>query len=313
MKRDLFRRYVWLIDTVRHAKKIQFEDIAERWLNTPMNADHSQLALRTFHNHRHAIENLFGIRISCDRGDNNRYYIADWPKGNATKLKVWMLQKLSFSGLDEDTDPVKHRIILDLPPEEKYGLTTIIEAIQKNRVIRLVCAIPTPDNKTSLLIAPYCLRYWRGQWFILGKDIETDLLHAFNFDRVLDISFSDKYFEFPRDFSPEIFFRDFFGMDVNDKKLPEVVRLKIGGRTRDEVRTFPLHDSQKEIMTQQDYSIFELYLVPSEKFQTTILSHGTDTEVVYPESLRQKIGEQIRDMAERYARCLESTYNTPDR
>jgi len=313
MKRDLFRRYVWLIDTVRHAKKIQFEDIAQRWLNAPLNADHSQLALRTFHNHRHAIENLFGIRIICDRGDHNRYYIADWSKGNATKLKVWMLQKLTLSNLDKDTDPVKHRILIDLPPEERYGFISIIDAIQKNRVIKLVCAIPTSDNKTSLLVAPYCLRHWRGQWFFLGKDTETNLLHAFNFDRVLDISLTDTHFDFPHDFSPEIFFSDYFGMDINAKILPEVVRLKIGGRTRDEVRTLPLHNSQKEIMTQQEYSIFEFYLVPSEKFQTTILSHGTDTEVVYPESLRHKIGEKIRNMAERYARCLESTYNTYDR
>ncbi|MDE6533151.1 MAG: WYL domain-containing protein [Muribaculaceae bacterium] len=310
MKRDLFRRYVWLIDTVRHAKKLPFEDIAERWLKSPLNADHSQLALRTFHNHRHAIESLFGIRITCDRSDHNRYFIADWPEGNATKLKVWMLQKLSFSDLDEDSDPVRHRIILDLPPEERYGLSSIIEAIQKNTLIRLICAIPTSDGKTNLMIAPYCLRYWRGQWFILGKDTETDMLHAFNFDRVLDIQLTETHFDFPKDFSPEVFFRDFYGMDVNAMQIPEVVRLKISGRTRDEVRTLPLHNSQKEVMTNGEYSLFEFYLVPSETFQTTILSHGTDTEVVYPESLRESIGEKVRAMAERYTRHLESSVST---
>lgn len=305
MKRDLFRRYVWLIETIRHAKKIQFEEITERWMASPLNTDRSQLALRTFHNHRHAIESLFGIHISCDRSDKNRYFIAGFPSRNATKLKVWMLQKLSFSDLDNDIEPVKNRVILDDLPEEKYGIHTIIEAIQANKVIEIFCTIPTPDNKTSLLLAPYCLRFWRGEWYILGKDIQSGLLQAFSFDRLIEIKATDKTFTYPRDFKPEIFFRDFYGMDVHDKKIPEVVRLKISGRTRDEVRTLPLHDSQKEVMTNSDFSFFEYFLVPSEKFQTTILSHGTDTEVIQPESLRNEIADKVAALAKRYA-CVQN-------
>ena len=275
-------------------------------MESPLNPDHSQLALRTFHNHRHAIESLFGIRIICDRTDHNRYFIADWPEQNSTKLKMWMLQKLSFSDLDEDTAPVKHRVLLDLPPEEKYGLPNIIEAIQENLVIRIICSIPTSDNKTSLLIAPYCLRFWRSQWFILGKDVQTDLLHAFSLERVLSITVTSQTFEYPKDFKPEIFFRDFYGMDVNTNKMPEVVRLRIAGRTRDKARTLPLHDSQKEVMANNDFSVFEYFLVPSEEFQNTILSHGVDTEVLAPESLRSAVADKIKALSERYNKCIES-------
>lgn len=309
MKRDLFRRYVWLVETIRHAKKIQFEEITERWMESPLNADRSQLALRTFHNHRHAIESLFGIRIICDRADRNRYYIADLAEQNSTKLKVWMLQKLSFSNLDEDTAPLKNRIILDILPEERYGLMTIIEAIQSNNVITVNSAIPTVDNKTTVSLAPYCLRYWRGQWFVLGKDTETDVLHAFDLERLVDVSKTGEKFDYPFDFKPEIFFRDYFGMDVNAQKMPEVVRLKICGRTRDKVRTLPLHDSQKEVMTSDDCSVFEYFLVPSEEFENTILSHGTDTEVTYPASLRENIGKKIKDMALQYNRELQPSEN----
>lgn len=307
MKRDLFRRYVWLIDTVRHAKKIQFEEITERWMETPLNADRQQLALRTFHNHRHAIESLFGIRIVCDRADRNRYFIAEWPEPNATRLKMWMLQKLSFSDLDEDTAPVKHRILLDPTPEEKYGLPNIIEAIQNNKVVKIDCAIPTSDNKTSLLIAPYCIRFWRSQWFVFGKDIQTDMLHAFNLKRVIDITPTDTSFDYPRDFKPEIFFRDFYGMDVSTDRMPEVVRLKISGRTRDKARTLPLHESQKEVMTNNDYSVFEYFLVPSDEFQNTILSHGIDTEVLSPISLREAVAEKVTTLAQRYNNKVDRT------
>lgn len=280
-------------------------------MESPLNADRSQLALRTFHNHRHAIENLFGIQIVCDRADHNRYYIADCPSENVTRLKMWMLQKLSFSDLDDDTAPVKNRILLDLPPEEKYGLPNIIDAVQKNRVVKITSSIPTTDNKTSLLIAPYCLRFWKTQWFILGKDIETDMLHAFNLDRVAEISTTDLTFEYPRDFKPDVFFRDFYGMDVDCGKMPEMVRLRISGRTRDKARTLPLHESQKEVMTHNDFSVFEYFIVPSEEFVKTILSHGTDTEVIMPESLRQSVADKVKTLAERYCINEDRTVSVP--
>lgn len=300
MKRDLFRRYVWLIDTIRHAKKIQFEEITERWTESPINADHSQLALRTFHNHRHAIENLFGIRIICNRTDRNRYSIAEWPDANTTKLKMWMLHKLSFSDLDEEIARINDRILLDITPEEKYNLPEIIMAIQNNSVIKLDCAIPTSDNKTSLLFAPYCIRFWNSQWFVLGKDIQTGMLHAFNLERVIDITHTDSKFEYPADFKPDLFFRDYYGMDIKTDKTPETVRLKICGRTRDKVRTRPLHDSQKEVMTNNDFSVFEYFLVPSDGFQNTILSHGTDSEVLSPLSLRESVAGKLNILVMRY-------------
>ena len=36
MAKDLFNRYIWLVDTIYRAKKITFEEINERWLRTDM-------------------------------------------------------------------------------------------------------------------------------------------------------------------------------------------------------------------------------------------------------------------------------------
>ena len=81
MKRDLFRRYVWLVDVIRHAKSITYEEISELWKESPLNTDQSPLALRTFHNHRDAIAQLFGIRIHCNRSDHEYYIQQDGIQG----------------------------------------------------------------------------------------------------------------------------------------------------------------------------------------------------------------------------------------
>ena len=60
MVKDLFRRYVWLVDVVYRAGRLTFEEINERWRRTEMSGG-EDLPLKTFHNHRHAIADIFGI------------------------------------------------------------------------------------------------------------------------------------------------------------------------------------------------------------------------------------------------------------
>lgn len=64
MAKGLFDRYIWLIDTIYRAGKITFEEINKRWLRTEM-SNGEEIPLRTFHNHRKAIETMFDINIEC--------------------------------------------------------------------------------------------------------------------------------------------------------------------------------------------------------------------------------------------------------
>ena len=69
------KRYFWLVDTIYRHAPISFKEIAQRWEQSSL-YDKKKLAIRTFHNHREAIEELFHIRIVCDER-TNKYYIAD--------------------------------------------------------------------------------------------------------------------------------------------------------------------------------------------------------------------------------------------
>jgi predicted DNA-binding transcriptional regulator YafY len=300
MKRDLFRRYAWLVDTIRHAKKIPFEGITEQWLHSPLNDDHSELALRTFHNHRLAIENLFGIRITCDRSDRNQYYIADYPDNNAVRLKIWMLHQLSFPSPDDNPRAVARRILLDRHPENTHGLMELIDAMEARRTVAITYSIPT-DSKSTLNVEPYCLRFCHGSWYLLGKDTDTGVLHPFWLDRVLYVRRTDRAFTYPADFRPKEFLQKYFAMDITEKSEPVTIGVKIGGRTRDKVRTLPMHETQKEVMVHDGFSLFEFNLIPGEEFKAAILSQATDSEVVYPAWLRDEITSQVSRMAEKYA------------
>jgi hypothetical protein len=55
--------------------RISFEEINERWQRSSLNEEEEELPLRTFHNHREAIEEMFGVVIDCDKRGGYKYYI----------------------------------------------------------------------------------------------------------------------------------------------------------------------------------------------------------------------------------------------
>lgn len=124
---------------------------------------------------------------------------------------------------------------------------------------------------------------------------------VFDLARVMSLEMTDQPFVYEEGFFPMEFFKNYYGMDVDPALSPVKIRLKVGGRTRDMIRTQPLHQSQKEIMAGLESSIFEYYFVPSDDFKRAVLSMGDDVEVIGPQELRDEILERIRHMAEKYS------------
>lgn len=310
MNGDLFRRYVWLVDVISHAKKIQYEDIAELWSKSELNDDNSVLALRTFHNHRHAINNLFGIKILCDRGDRNHYYIHIGDDAEKTNLKIWMMQKLGYSDIETSLSQLSDRIILDSLPEDKFGLNVLIKGLEENRMVKLTYSIPIADNMTTMVMAPYCMRYWRSGWYLLAEAVETKRICLLDLDRVVEVVLTDKPFIYPENFSPRDFFKNLFGMKLHGEQTPETVRLRIFGSQRDKIRTLPLHCSQKELIAASDYSVFEYFIIPGEDFFNAVISLGLDCQVIYPDLLRKEFVKRLKKLVDSYEEIDNNSLNS---
>lgn len=70
----LFKRYVWLIDTVQTGHWTK-EDLMRKWLHSSLNDRQEEMADKTFHNHINAINNIFGLHIKCHKYGDKTYYI----------------------------------------------------------------------------------------------------------------------------------------------------------------------------------------------------------------------------------------------
>ena len=66
MAANIFGRYVWLIDILLRYKSLTFQEISELWKESGLGYG-EEMPLRTFHNHRNAIKDIFDVYIECDR------------------------------------------------------------------------------------------------------------------------------------------------------------------------------------------------------------------------------------------------------
>ena len=202
MNHDLFQRYVWLVKLLRHTPHLTYDEIAARWAESPLNTDKVSLPLRTFHNHRWAIESLFGIQILCQRKRGNTYALADWDDGLPGSLRVLMLEALAGSPWPGDHASLERRIVLDDAPARESGLLSAVEAIATNH------SVSFSHEGKRIMFDPYCLGFIGGQWLMGGLSHDNNRIVTIPVAQTTNMTVLNTEFVYPDDFSPTEFFKN---------------------------------------------------------------------------------------------------------
>lgn len=302
MTSDLFRRYVWLVDLLRHSPKMTFEEIAAAWNESGLNTDKSPLVLRTFHNHRNAIEKLFGIEITCDRSCGNRYAIDSSDSITSSGIKAWMLQTISLTNMISDAEEINNRIQIEFVPTGKQFLGTIIEAIRNNNALEVEYIDRQGLIYRDLVIEPYCIKFTKRHWFVLANIPEANKIVPFYLYSFTKVKTSDQQFIYPLDFSPDEYFDTIYGSIIDYSRCATEIKIKFYGNTRDKIIHNPLHKSQKEIIRTADYSVLQYYLIPSFDFICDISQFDIDAEVIEPAEIRNRITDHIKTLHRHYCK-----------
>lgn len=293
----LYAKYMWLISTIYDAGKISFEDIASKWDKAYINDLRQPLKLRTFHNHRNAILMQFGVVIECQRG-SNLYYIDNPDALEKDSINQWLLDSFAVSSLLMDNRSISDRIMLEDVPSGRYYLDVITAAMRENRQISIDYEDFFGNTIQGLKINPYFIRLFKRRWYVLALVPQEKVIHRFGLDRIKRIEALATKFKYPKSFSPEGYFQDFYG--VFHDAAPLTIRLKAYREKPNYLRSLPLHHSQREIESNNEYTIFEYKIAPTYDFIQEILSHGNQLEVISPESFRKQIKAIIQEMNASY-------------
>lgn len=288
MAKDLFNRYIWLVDTIYRADGITFEEINEKWLRNSM-SEGLDLPLKTFHNHRKAIEDMFDINIVCDKRGGYKYYIENADDMEKGGVRTWLLNTFAVNNLINESHHLKRRIVFEQIPSGQNFLTPVIEAMRDGMSIEIKYKSFWRQDEYTTEVEPYFVKVFRQRWYLIARNKIKDAIRIYALDRIHALTQTGNAFVMPKDFSPEEYFYNSFGIISQDNCPPEIVELKVYGTQKEYFRTLPLHHSQEEVENADGYSIFRYYLSPTYDFIQEILSHGCEVEVLSPQHLRDEV------------------------
>ena len=299
MAKNTINKYVWLVETIYKAKKISFEEINRRWMDNDMSED-KPLSIRTFHKWRIAIEEMFGLIIENENNGQYRYYIENADELRNGSMRSWLFNTLTVSNLMMDSVSIKDKVLFEVIPDGEQYLPDILEALKKNLVLGMTYQSYTRDEAKTFEVEPYCLKAFKQRWYLVARSPYYDKVMIYALDRVHWLEVKDKSFKYPKNFIPEKFFDDSFGIIADQRIDVETVKIKVSASQANYLRSLTLHQTQKEIERTDEYSIFTVRLRPTFDFRQEILSQGGDIEVLEPKWFRDEMAEIAKNMWNKY-------------
>ena len=117
---------------------------------------------------------------------------------------------------------------------------------------------------------------------------------------MITATITSESFILPKEFSADGYFGNIYGVRVYSDMKPERVLLKVSSMQTKYFRSLPLHRSQEEVETHEDYSIFSYFLTTDYDFKQDLLSFGKEVEVLEPKGLRSDIASKISNIHKMY-------------
>ena len=291
-------RYVWLLNTLMQRKSLTFKEICDLWDRSSL-TDGKPLALRTFHQHREAVAELFGVEIVCDVA-TYKYSIASPDELKNNSAQQWLFNSFAISNTIETGRNMKNRILFEDIPSVAEFAQTVVDAMQQNRVL-FVDYKPFQGEKFDLYLQPYAMRVYNQRWYVVGRFKESGAIRNIALDRILRMEITDEEFVLPEDFDANDYYAHTVGIFVNEKLKPQRVVLRTFGVSTEYMRSVPLHHSQREIATNgNESSDFEYYLNLTPELTGKLLSKGDWVEVLEPKELREEVKNNATSITNLY-------------
>lgn len=293
---DTLKRYIWLIDTINRRDYIKFKDIQEEWLRSRLNHYNEELPLRTFRNHINAISDQFAIDIEYKNGWG--YHIANPEDLNESKITQWLVSTLSTYNTLAECHGMKDRILFENVPSSQKYLSLVIQAMKESVSVSFMYQSFFSNEGHIVEAEPYCFKLFKQRWYMLAMSREAGDLRIYALDRMEAVDLTNHKYSIPDNFDGASYFHNYYGIKASEK--PEKIKLKVIPLEAKYMRSLPIHHSQKEIETTEDYSIFEMYLSPEWDFKQELLSRADQIEVLAPQSLRDWMKDMTEKMYKKY-------------
>ena len=298
MVTELLQKYIWLVQTFIRAGEhgLSLDEISDRW-ESRFDSAYSR---RTFNNHREAVEDVFGIKIECNRSTNRYFIEAGNDVSDANAESAWLINTFTVNNmLSLGKERLSGRVsVEDIPSGHKH-LTSIMEAMTEGYEIRIEYQKYTSSKADKYTLRPYAVKEFAKRWYIVAYCREREALRVYGLDRILSLEMTDKTFEMEQGFDVDELFATSFGI-----YLPEgpgqTITFKTSATEAKYLRDLPIHSSQEEISADGSQVIFSIFVCPNQNLIMEFCKYGSRIEVLSPASVREEVATELKKAAEKY-------------
>lgn len=294
-------KQTWLVDTIQRRGRISLKELSDLWQdNDTLNPEGCELTARTFHRHREEIERIFGLSIKCDKRDDNRYHIEEEYDIDGQGVRSWLLSTIAIDNMLNQSRDIRDRIQFENIPSGQQYLSTIISSMRDGVKLRFTYHSFWRNEEYTIMLEPYFVKVSKQRWYVIGpSELHPDDPHIYALDRVICIEPTTETFKYPRDFDPEFYFRNSYGI-FHTGEEPLNIKLKVTQGQQKYTDSLPLHHSQQKIEETDDYAIYSLRMCPDYDLIQEIAGKGSCYEVLEPQSFREEIGTFLENAAKLY-------------
>ena len=256
---------------------------------------------RTFARYKDYIAETFPCYIDYNQS-TNQYFLKHYHQyGQDESLYNYLLSAYHIEGMSELA--VKHRDKVKLldAPTGVDNVQIILEAIDKQKGIECDYYSFDSATKKQQLLIPYFLKTWEQRWYLAAEpDNHHHGISIFALERMDNIRLTEQKMLPSNDVTADEYWEGSFGVNHSDNQVPERIVIKVYGSQVNYVRALPIHESQKEVKTNDDFSLFEYHIVPCYNLYQQLLWHREKLEIVEPIHMREEMAKIVRDMTALY-------------
>jgi len=281
-KREYISRYLLIINFLKK-RQATWEQIAFH-LETQSEIEgyNYLISQRTFQRDISEIRSIYQIDIQNNKS-TGLYFIADEEEvsNNMHLLDSFNLfNALNLTNNYSNYIQFENRI--SKGTEHIYGL---LHAIKNKFTIDLEYKKFYSTTSELIKVNPYLIKQFKGRWYLLCLKQEINEVRTYALDRIIAFEIKKKHFSIPAGFNIKEYFKSCFGIITPDWLKPEKISFSFNLTQAQYIKTYPLHESQKEIKTLKDRIYFEITVYITHDLIMELLSYGDDIHISSPKGL----------------------------
>lgn len=256
------------------------------------------MSQRTFQRDIIEIRSLYDVDIQNDKS-TGCYYIAE--QEEILNTNSHLLDSFNLYNALSLTNNYSEYIQFDSrTPKGTEHILPFLNAIKNKSVVEIEYHKFYESDSESVLFNPYLIKQFKSRWYAIGIKVENNEIRTYALDRIVKVDVKKKKFVASKEINLVSYFKNAFGIIAPNDVKPEKVIFTLNKEQANYITTFPLHDTQKVIKSNESHVTFEINVFITYDLVMEFLSYGDEVLVESPKSLIKELKKMYSNSLAKY-------------